>query len=70
MYLDIVYIDVYSKNYVSSKAKTSYNLGRTDTVYFVEVDNKMRKEDDNRHIHPPRIIMSIQVLVDPKEKLT
>jgi hypothetical protein len=26
VYLDIIYIQVYSKNYVSRKSKTSYNL--------------------------------------------
>jgi hypothetical protein len=30
MYLDIVYIYVHSKSYISRKAKTSYNLGRIE----------------------------------------
>jgi hypothetical protein len=32
MYLDIVYIYVHCKSYVSRKVKTSYNLGRIEYI--------------------------------------
>jgi hypothetical protein len=42
MYLDIVYIYVHSKSFVSRKAKTSYNLERIEyldvTFNFVSLD--------------------------------